>query len=93
MTTSFSILEIHGIPRGRRDRVKAAVMAGSRHLPEGYEGWIVPARRPPGYALRVIGPRGFYREVKFTGHESEDQITECTREALSVSMAASGGAA
>ena len=90
MTSRFSILEIHGIPRSSRDRVTAAMMAGGEHLPEGYEGWIVPARRPPGYALRVIGPRGFYREIKFTGHESEDQITVCTRQALSISMAAGG---
>lgn len=90
MASQFSIIDIKGIPGARRDEVKAAVVAGGQHLSGGYEAWIVPARRPPGYALRVIGPRGFYREVKFTGHETEAEITESTRRALEVSMTASG---
>jgi hypothetical protein len=92
VASHFSIIDIKGIPGARRDQVKAAVIAGGQHLSEGYEAWIVPARRPPAYAVRVIGPRGFYREVKFTGHETETEITESTRQVLQVAKAASGGA-
>ena len=91
MASHFSITDINGIPGTRREQVTAAILAGGQHLSEGYEAWIVAARRPPGYALRVIGPRGFYREVKFAGHETAAEITESTRRALQVSMAASGG--
>jgi len=85
----FSILEIRGIPLARRSQVEVAVLEGGQHLPEGFEGWIVPARRPPGYAVRVIGPHGFYREVKFDGHEEVEEITRRTRVALSLTMTAS----
>ena len=90
MASNFSILDIKGIPTARRDQVKAAVIAGTQHLPDGYEGWIAPARRPPAYSVRIIGPRGFYREVKFTGLETETEITETIRQALSVAKTASG---
>lgn len=92
MASNFAILDIRGIPGGRREEIKAAVIAGCQHLPEGYEAWIAPARRPPAYTLRVIGPRGFYREVRFTGRESEAEITEDTRQALKISIARSAGA-
>jgi len=88
MRSTFAILEIRGIPLAQRSQVEAAVLEGGQHLPEGFEGWIVPARRPPGYAVRVIGPRGFYREVKFEGHEEAEEITHHTRRTLSLALTA-----
>jgi hypothetical protein len=92
VASRFSLLDIKGIPASRRESVKAAVLAAAQHLSEDYEAWIVPARRPPGYAVRIIGPRGFYREAKFAGHEAEGEITESIRRTLQVSVAASAGA-
>jgi hypothetical protein len=91
VASRFSLLDIKGIPAARRDTVKAAVLAGALHLSEDYEAWIVPARRPPGYAVRIIGPRGFYREAKFAGHETESEITASIRQTLQVSASASAG--
>ena len=92
MASGFAILDIKGIPGGRREEIKAAVIAGCQHLTGGYEAWIAPARRPPAHTLRVIGPCGFYREVCFTGRESEAEVTEKTRQALKISIAISAGA-
>lgn len=82
MATGIAILDIQGIPADRRESTRAAVVAGSQGLPGNYEAWIVPARRPPGYFVRVIGPRGFYREAQFTGSETETEIAQRVRQTM-----------
>jgi hypothetical protein len=82
VATGIAVLDIQGIPADRRESTKAAVVAGSQGLLGNYEAWIVPARRPPGYFIRVIGPRGFYREAQFTGRETAAEIAERVRQTM-----------
>lgn len=79
VATDISVLDIQGIPADRRESTRAALIAGSQGVPGNYEAWIVPARRPPGYFVRIIGPRGFYREAQFTGRETEVEIADRVR--------------
>jgi hypothetical protein len=78
----IAVLEIQGIPAERRESTRAALVAGGQGFSGNYEAWIVPARRPPGYFVRIIGARGFYREAQFTGRETEAEIVERVRETM-----------
>lgn len=78
----IEIVEVKGIPLDRHDIVRAAINSAASCLAEGHEAWVVPARRPPAYAVRITGPRGFYREVKFAGRESEAEIANSLRSAV-----------
>ena len=78
----ITVVDIKGVPLDRRDTVHAAITAGGSDLSEEHEVWVVPARRPPAYAVRITGPRGFYREIKFQGRETEAQITSSVRDAV-----------
>ena len=78
----IEIVEVKGIPLDRHDIVRAAISSAASCLAEGHEAWVVPARRPPAYAVRITGPRGFYREVKFAGRESEAEIANSLRSAV-----------
>ena len=78
----IEIVEVKGIPLDRRDLVREAISSAAACLSEKHEVWVVPTRRPPGYAVRITGPRGFYREVKFAGRESAAEITSSVRNAV-----------
>ena len=78
----IEIVEVKGIPLDRRDLVRAAIKEAVSNLSEKHEAWVVPTRRPPGYAVRITGPRGFYREVKFAGRESAAEIATSVRNAV-----------
>jgi hypothetical protein len=82
MATGFAVLNIRGIPVDRRQSTMAAVFAGIQGFPGSYEAWTVPARRPPGYFVRIIGPRGFFRQAQFTGQETDAEITEQVRQTM-----------
>jgi hypothetical protein len=43
---------------------------------------VVPARKPPAYKVRVVGPRGFYREVHFHGPETDLEVESLVRAAV-----------
>ena len=78
----IEIVEVKGVPLDRRDLVRAAISSVAGCLSENHEAWVVPTRRPPGYAVRITGPRGFYREVKFAGRESAAEIASTIRNAV-----------
>ena len=80
--SGLTVSEIRGVPPHRRESVEGAVVAGGASLSESHEAWVVPARKPPGYAVRIVGPRGFYREVRFTGPETDAEIEQSVRNAL-----------
>ena len=89
--SEIAIVSIKGVPAERRDMVKAAIVAGTRNLSGNHEAWVVPARRLPAFVVRMIGPRGFYREVKFSGQESPSEMTERIRETTQPQMSAAAG--
>jgi hypothetical protein len=78
----ITVVEVKGVPSHRRDSVEAAIAAAGSVLSEDHEAWVVPARRPPAYNVRITGPRGFYREVRFGGPETEAEIAASIRTAI-----------
>jgi len=78
----LEIVDVKGIPVDRRHSVEAAITAAGSCLSEHHEAWVVPARRPPAYAVRITGPRGFYREIQFRGRETEAEICDTIRQAI-----------
>jgi hypothetical protein len=81
-SSGITICEVKGIPSHRRAHVEEAVIAGASGLSHEYEAWIVPARRPPAYSVRINGPRGFFREIRFSGHETTSEIEKHVRHAI-----------
>jgi len=80
--SGIQISDIKGVPSHRRKTVEGAVLAGASRLSDAHEAWIVPTRKPPGFAVRIIGPRGFYREIRFAGLETELEIEHRVRHAI-----------
>ena len=86
--SELTVSDIKGIPVHRRKGVEQAVIAGADGLSSEYEAWVVPARKPPAYSVRVVGPRGFYLEVRFTGPETDAEIERAMRRAIQACSAA-----
>ncbi|GEM_PF-1625041 len=78
----ITVVDVKGVPSHRRDCVEAAITAAGSILSEDHEAWVVPARRPPAYSVRITGPRGFYREIRFGGPETEAEIADTIRQAI-----------
>ena len=78
----IEIVDVKGIPLDRRDAVREAITLAGSDLDADHEAWVVPARRPPAYAVRITGPRGFYREIKFAGCETGAEISTRVRRAV-----------
>lgn len=78
----ITVVDLKGVPTHRRDCVEAAIAAAGSSLLEEHEAWVVPARRPPAYNVRITGPRGFYREIRFGGPETEAEIAASIRSAI-----------
>jgi len=78
----MTVLSVNGVAPDRRNSVKTAILSAATGLRAGYEAWVAPARRPPAFIVRIIGPAGFYREAAFAGREPAVEITERLREAL-----------
>jgi hypothetical protein len=78
----LTIFDVKGVPGARRERIETAVVAGAKHLPEPYEGWIAadPFRR--GVRLLITGAHGFQREVGFAIDEEPAVITQLVRATL-----------
>jgi len=78
----LSIFDCKGIPALRREHIEAAIIAGGRHAPDLYEGWI--AADPFHGDVRVIitGPHGFERRVAFGIDENASEITRRVRETI-----------
>lgn len=78
----LTIFDCKGVPALRRERIEAAVVAGGRHRPEPYEGWI--ATDPFRGDVRVIitGPHGFERRAEFSADEDPAEITRRVRETI-----------
>lgn len=75
----LTVSDVKGVPPHRRRHVVAAVVAGASGLGAGHEAWVVPARKPPAYSVRIIGPRGFYRQIPFAGPETDAEIEQRVR--------------
>lgn len=80
--SELTVSDIKGIPVHRRKGVEQAVIAGADGLTSAYEAWVVAARKPPAYSVRVVGPRGFYLEVRFTGPETDAEVEHAMRRAI-----------
>jgi len=80
--TRIEIVDVKGIPVDRRETVREAIALAGSNLLAHHEAWVVPARRPPAYAVRITGPRGFYREIKFAGQETGSEIATRVRKAV-----------
>lgn len=78
----IEIVEVKGIPLDRRAAVRDAITLAGSDLAADHEAWVVPARRPPAYNVRITGPRGFYREIKFAGRETSAEIATRVRNAV-----------
>lgn len=78
----LTVAEVKGVPPHRRDSLATAIAAAGSSLPEVHEAWVVPARKPPAYKVRVVGPRGFYREIHFSGPETDLEVESRVRAAL-----------
>lgn len=81
-TPGIVVAEVKGVPPHRRESLTAAVKAGGSSLIEPHEAWVVPARKPPAYKVRIVGPRGFYREIHFAGPETDVEVENRVRAAL-----------
>ena len=73
------VFECKGIPATRRERIQAAVEAGSRHVKEQCEGWIAADPFRGGVRVVITGPQGFERVVLFALDEDPAVITERAR--------------
>lgn len=78
----LTVSDVKGVPPHRRRHVVAALVAGGAGLGAGHEAWVVPARKPPAYSVRIIGPRGFYRQIQFSGPETDAEIEQRVRAAV-----------
>ena len=78
----IEIVDVKGVPLERRAAVREAITSAGSDLAADHEAWVVPARRPPAYAVRITGPRGFYREIKFAGRETGAEIATKVRNAV-----------
>ena len=83
-SAGITVCDVKGVPIQRRAGVEAAVTAGGVGLSEHLEAWVVPARKPPAFVVRIVGPRGFYREIRFAGRETEAEIEQSIRRATQV---------
>lgn len=81
-TPGLTVSEIQGVPVDRRATIEEAVLAGGSSLSSEHEAWVVPARKPPAYAVRIVGPRGFYREIRFAGRETSAEIEHSVRKSV-----------
>lgn len=81
-TPGIAVVEIKGVPPQRRDSLAAAIVAAGSSLSELHEAWVVPARKPPAYKVRVVGPRGFYREIHCAGPETDHEVQSRVRAAV-----------
>jgi hypothetical protein len=91
--SGITVFSITGVVPEQRESVRGAIAASGRDLPARYEAWVVGARRPPAYIVRVIGPGGFYREEKFSGREPAVEITRRVQDAVRGGRAYAGAAA
>ena len=75
------VSDTKGIPVTRQDRIKAAVEAGGRQLPEHHEGWISGGHHGNVRVL-ITGPQGFERVLRFHLDEEPMEITRRVKETL-----------
>ena len=59
------VFPIKGVPRARRERIEAAVVAGGRHATGPHEAWIAADPFNGGFRVLITGPHGFERTVTF----------------------------
>ena len=78
----LTVTDVKGVPSSRRQSVAEAVIAAGSSLADAHEAWVVPARKPPAFSVRIVGPRGFYREVQFSGAETAADIEHRIRTAV-----------
>ena len=78
----LTIFDIKGVPGHRRERIEAAVVAGSKHASLSYEGWISADPFKGGFRLLITGPHGFERNVTFAIDDDPAVIADRVRETL-----------
>ncbi len=78
----LTAFDIKGIPATRRERIKAAVENGGKHVAGPYEAWIAADAFRGGVKVLITGPHGFERNVAFALDEEPATIAERIRETL-----------
>ena len=78
----MTVVSITGVAPDRRESLTAAILSAGDQAPVGCEVWVLPGRRPPAYLIRMIGPDGFFREARFQGRETPEEIARQIRETV-----------
>ena len=71
-----------GVHPHRRERIEAAVIAGSRHVQGLYEGWIAVDPFRGDVRVTITGPHGFERRAGFSIDEDPVEIMRRVRETI-----------
>ena len=78
----LTIFDCKGIPALCRERIEAAVMAGSRHRSDLFEGWIAVDPFRGDVRVIITGRNGFERRAAFSVEEEPAEITRRVRETI-----------
>jgi hypothetical protein len=78
----LTVFQIKGVPRHRRERIEAAVVAGGRHVSGPHEAWIATDPFRGGVKVLITGPHGFERTVTFALDDDPAVIAERVRETI-----------
>ena len=78
----ITVFDVKGVPGHRRERIEAAVVAGSKHVRAPYEAWIAADPFKRGFRLLITGPHGFERTVVLAIDDEPTVITDRVRQAL-----------
>jgi hypothetical protein len=78
----LTVFDIKGVPGYRRERIKAAVVAGGRHTEGPHEAWIAADPFKKGFRVLITGSHGFERSVMFAIDDDPAVIADRVRETL-----------
>jgi hypothetical protein len=78
----MTVFDIKGLSGHRRERIKAAVVAGGKHTEGPHEAWISADRFKSGFRVLITGSHGFERTVMFALDDDPAVIGERGRETL-----------
>jgi hypothetical protein len=78
----ITVFDVKGVPRARRERIEAAVVAGGRHTMGQHEAWIAADPFNGGFRVLITGPHGFERTVTFAIDDDPALIAERVKETM-----------
>jgi hypothetical protein len=78
----ITIFDVKRVPRHRRERIEAAVVAGGKHVSESYEVWIAADPFKGGFRLLITVSHGFEPTLALAVDDDVAMIAERVRETL-----------